>query len=87
MTSQKRNYDAWVWGVGASLGLTGCINVNFDKSTNKTIWGLAYIILVIYALIQVLDSRMSSGTKLLWVLAIIFFPFIGSVAWFVFGRR
>lgn len=49
--------------------------------------GLIILILDIYALIQVFGSSASNGTKLIWVLAILFLPVIGLVAWWFIGPK
>ncbi|WP_225668814.1 PLD nuclease N-terminal domain-containing protein [Arthrobacter sp. AET 35A] len=43
--------------------------------------------LLIAALIDIHRSQsLTSSTKIVWVLAALGFPFLGSVAWFLFGR-
>ena len=50
---------------------------------------LALIILAadIWAIVQILKSGNTGGTKLFWVLIIICLPVIGLLAWLVIGRR
>jgi hypothetical protein len=50
---------------------------------------LALIILAadIWAIVQILKSANTGGTKLFWVLIIICLPVLGLVAWLVAGRR
>jgi hypothetical protein len=47
--------------------------------------GLIILIADIYAIIQVLGSGASTGTKLLWVLLILFLPVIGLIIWLLAG--
>ncbi|MDD2335493.1 MAG: PLD nuclease N-terminal domain-containing protein [Geobacteraceae bacterium] len=44
-------------------------------------------ILCIVALLDILRSEFTGYNKLVWLLAVIFFPLIGSLAYFVFGRK
>jgi hypothetical protein len=45
------------------------------------------LILMVIALIDVARSEKTNGPKLLWVLIILFGSLLGSVAYFIFGRR
>ena len=49
---------------------------------------LALLILAadIWAIVQILQSSHTSGTKLFWVLIIICLPVLGLLAWLVMGR-
>ncbi len=48
---------------------------------------ISYPLLVIYCIVDIVRSRVNwSATKLLWVLAIIFAPFVGSIAYLMIGR-
>lgn len=50
--------------------------------------GIGYLVLVIAAIISIINStNYTSGLKALWVLAVLAFPFLGSVIWFVVGRN
>ncbi len=50
---------------------------------------LALIILAadIWAIVQILKSGMTNGSKLFWVLIVICLPVLGLIAWLVAGRR
>ena len=50
---------------------------------------LALVILAadIWAIVQILQSGHTSGSKLFWVLIIICLPVLGLIAWLVAGRR
>lgn len=51
------------------------------------IFGLATLVLVIAAIVSIVNSRgYTTGIKALWVLAVIAFPVLGSLVWFIFGR-
>ena len=47
---------------------------------------LFIILLPLLALISVLSNEFSGNDKIMWVLIIIFLPFLGSVLYFVIGR-
>ena len=50
--------------------------------------GLLLLIADIYALINVVQSpRVSTAGKVAWVLAILFLPLLGFIAWLLFGPR
>ncbi|MFI6094630.1 PLD nuclease N-terminal domain-containing protein [Lentzea sp. NPDC051213] len=48
---------------------------------------VALLIFWVSALISVLAAPVGCGAKILWVLVIFALPFLGSVLWFVAGRR
>ncbi|MAD47318.1 MAG: hypothetical protein CMI02_05240 [Oceanospirillaceae bacterium] len=51
-------------------------------------FGLLILILDIYALINIVQSRgVSNAGKVVWVIAILFLPLLGFVAWLFFGPR
>lgn len=49
--------------------------------------GIALLLLPILALAHMLKSDFKGRAKLLWVLIIIFLPFLGSVLYFIMGKR
>lgn len=49
--------------------------------------GLVLLALVIWAIINVVGSAISSGGKVLWVLLLLFLPLIGFIIWLVAGPR
>lgn len=67
--------DSVVW-------LSGIMGVIF------LIIGLALLILIIWAIISTLvDSDLTAGGKLLWIIFELWTPLLGAVAWLVVGRR
>ena len=48
---------------------------------------IAYLALIVVALMQVFNSTMPTNTKLLWLIVILIAPFIGSLIWFAVGRH
>jgi hypothetical protein len=51
------------------------------------ILGLLVLIADIWAIVNVIGSAASTGSKLLWVLLILLLPVIGLIIWFVAGPR
>jgi Phospholipase_D-nuclease N-terminal len=51
------------------------------------IGGLILLALDIWAIVSVIGSNRGTGTKVLWVLAILLMPLIGFIAWLFFGPR
>ncbi|TDL79782.1 hypothetical protein E2L08_07765 [Palleronia sediminis] len=50
-------------------------------------FGLIVLIADVYALYNVITSAASTGTKILWALAILLLPVLGFIAWLIFGPR
>ena len=49
---------------------------------------LIYPLLVIYCLVDIVRSNFKdSTTKLIWVLIVLFAPFLGSIVYLVMGRQ
>ncbi|MDZ4731017.1 MAG: PLDc N-terminal domain-containing protein [Xanthomonadales bacterium] len=49
--------------------------------------GLLILILDIWAIMKVLGSGASGGTKILWVLLILVLPVLGLVLWYLLGPK
>ncbi|MFZ6008459.1 MAG: PLDc N-terminal domain-containing protein [Nitrospirota bacterium] len=41
----------------------------------------------IFAFVDILRSEFKGNNKLIWLLAVIFVPLIGSIAYFIIGRK
>ena len=71
--------------------LTGCGGTNLaDYFRNP--WGLGccgFIILIlnIIALVEVFGSNRDTTSKVLWCLLIFFFPILGIIIYYLFGRE
>jgi hypothetical protein len=48
---------------------------------------LAYVAFVIGALVSIVASGTPRGMKAVWIVFVVVAPMIGSLAWFVVGRR
>ena len=51
------------------------------------IGGLLILIADVWAIINVLQSRASTGKKVVWVVLIILLPILGLILWFLLGPR
>ncbi|MCD6006239.1 PLDc N-terminal domain-containing protein [Halomonas sp. IOP_6] len=49
--------------------------------------GLIWLIIVVWAIVKVAKSSAGGLAKLLWILALLFFPLAGLIAWFLFGPK
>ncbi len=52
-----------------------------------SLWGLLLLIADIWAIINIVQSRESTGSKLLWCLLILFLPLLGFVIWWFAGPK
>jgi hypothetical protein len=51
------------------------------------ILGLIVLILDVYAIVKVLGSGATTGTKVLWIVLILVLPVLGVVLWWFFGPK
>lgn len=49
--------------------------------------GLILLIADIYAIVKTVQSGADTGAKVLWIVVIIIFPFIGFLLWLLFGPK
>jgi hypothetical protein len=50
--------------------------------------GIAVVAIWIWTLLDIIKtSRMNSTEKLIWILVVIFFPFLGTLLYVVIGRK
>ncbi len=49
--------------------------------------GFILLVLNVWAIVSIVGSRASTGGKVIWVLAILFLPVMGFIAWLIFGPR
>lgn len=53
----------------------------------EALLGLAIFIADLWAIVKTLQSPVSAGNKLLWVVIIILLPVIGLILWYFMGPR
>lgn len=51
------------------------------------LFGLIWLIIVIWAIVKVAKSSAGGVAKLLWILILLFFPVIGLIFWFLLGPK
>ncbi|GEK46732.1 PLDc N-terminal domain-containing protein [Halomonas pacifica] len=51
------------------------------------LFGLIWLIIVIWAIVKVAKSGAGPVVKLLWILILLFFPLIGLIAWLLLGPK
>ncbi|MGH8446388.1 MAG: PLDc N-terminal domain-containing protein [Solimonas sp.] len=54
---------------------------------NLGLWGLIVLVADIWAIVSVVQSALSTGKKVLWILLILFLPVLGFILWFLVGPR
>ena len=53
----------------------------------QTIGGLIIFVLDIWAIASIINSKVETGTKVLWILLVLILPLIGFLIWFFAGPR
>ena len=51
------------------------------------IGGLIVLILNVYAIVKVIGSGASTGSKVLWTVVILVLPILGFILWLLFGPK
>ncbi len=75
--------------LAATLFLAGCGPNLFQRAGNfgsLGCFGVIVVILDIIALVELIGSSKSTGNKVGWALVVIFFPVLGCVLYYFFGR-
>lgn len=52
-----------------------------------TLLGLAIFVIDIWAIVKTLQSPVTPGTKILWVVIIFLLPVVGVILWYFLGPR
>jgi len=50
-------------------------------------FGIVILIADLYAIISIISSNRSVGSKVLWILLVLLLPILGWILWFFFGPR
>lgn len=48
---------------------------------------LFFVLLPVFALISIIRNEFEGNNKLLWVIVVIFIPYLGSILYFLIGRN
>lgn len=51
------------------------------------ILGFIWLLIIIWAIVQVAQSRAGSLAKLLWILLLLFIPLLGFILWLLLGPK
>ncbi len=51
------------------------------------LFGLILLGLIIWAIVSVVQSRATTGAKVLWILLVLVFPLVGFLIWLLFGPK
>ncbi|WP_028081485.1 PLDc N-terminal domain-containing protein [Solimonas soli] len=54
---------------------------------NMGLWGFLVLVADIWAIVSVVQSSLSTGKKVLWILLILFLPVLGFIIWLLVGPR
>jgi hypothetical protein len=49
--------------------------------------GLVILVLDIYAIVKIIGSTASTGTKVLWIVVILLLPVLGLILWALMGPK
>ncbi|MBZ5485969.1 PLDc N-terminal domain-containing protein [Halomonas aquamarina] len=49
--------------------------------------GLIWLIILVWAIVKVAKSSAGGVAKLLWILALLFFPLVGLIIWLLMGPK
>ena len=54
---------------------------------NYGFWGIALLILDVWALVSVVQSSATTGKKVIWIVLILLLPLLGFILWLLLGPR
>lgn len=49
--------------------------------------GLILLVCVVYAIVKTVQSRASTGTKVIWIVVLLLLPLLGFILWLIFGPK
>jgi len=49
--------------------------------------GLLILVLDVWAIVRVMQTSATTGTKVLWIVVILVLPVLGPILWYVFGPK
>ena len=58
------------------------LNVNANS-----LWGLIVLVADIWAIVSIVQSGATTGTKVLWILLVLILPVLGFAIWFFAGPK
>lgn len=51
------------------------------------LWGIILLALDIWAILNIVQSTVSNGKKVLWILLVLLLPLVGLIAWYLLGPK
>jgi hypothetical protein len=51
------------------------------------LWGLVVLIADVWAIVNIIQSSASTGTKVLWIVIVAVLPVLGVIVWYFMGPR
>jgi len=51
------------------------------------LFGLIILVLDVWAILKIIESGASTGSKVLWIVIIVLLPLLGLIIWWLFGPR
>jgi hypothetical protein len=51
------------------------------------VWGLLVLIVDVWAIINIIQSRATTGMKVLWVVIVVLLPVLGVILWYFLGPK
>jgi len=51
------------------------------------LWGLIVLVADIWAIVSILQSSATTGSKVVWTVVVIVLPVLGFILWFLFGPK
>ena len=49
--------------------------------------GLLVLVLDVWAIVKIIQGSSSTGNKVLWIVAVLLFPVLGFLLWFLLGAK
>lgn len=90
MTDRLRALPALLALTGAAV-LSGCGPSNLIRGAQNPFGygfcGLIVIVLDVLALVEIWKSPRQDSDKILWTAVIVILPFVGLIAYYLFGRK
>jgi hypothetical protein len=51
------------------------------------LWGLLVLIADVWALVSIIQSGADTGSKVLWIVLVVFLPVLGFILWYFMGPK
>ncbi|WP_031464981.1 PLD nuclease N-terminal domain-containing protein [Sciscionella sediminilitoris] len=61
--------------------------LGFGLAIFLTLIALAYVVFIVAAFVSIIFSNIDGGMKIVWLIFALCAPFLGSLCWFLIGRR